>query len=478
MSKRRPNGEGMVRKIGKRWEGRIVVGHKTDGSPIFRYTYGKTQKELLNKMHQKMSEYHGVELNESSNMSLSEWLDLWLEKYMRSTVRESTFEGYLRIANNYLKPYLGDKKIAFITADDIQKMYVKLKKEGRKHKNPKSGTELSDSTVVRIHMMLHKAMDDAVKEHLVPKNPTHGTIPPKRNKPQIRILNDEQLEKFMTVIENDEIWCDFFYTELTTGLRRGEICGIKWEDFNEDEGSINIKRTVNVNKGTVTEGEPKTGKGIRKIYLPQSTVDKLKKKKTLSHSEWMFENPLNPSVPLAPNSAYNRMRVLLKNAGLPIIMFHDLRHTFATTALANGMDVKTLSAIIGHVSAKTTLDIYLHSTDTMQRQAADKIDRGICKNTEIRDDTESVPEESSKEPPRAKFEPVKGKYRKPGTGCITKINDRLYEGRYSPKGADGKRIARNIYAKTEEECEKLLAELIVKMKAEIQAEKEQIKAVR
>lgn len=328
MSKRRPNGEGMVRKIGKRWEGRIVVGHKTDGSPIFRYTYGKTQKELLDKMHQKMSEYHGVELNESSNMSLSEWLDLWLEKYMRSTVRKSTFEGYLRIANNYLKPYLGDKKIAFITADDIQKMYVKLKKEGRKHKNPKSGTELSDSTVSRIHMMLHKAMDDAVKEHLVPKNPTHGTIPPKRNKPQIRILNDEQLEKFMTVIENDEIWCDFFYTELTTGLRRGEICGIKWEDFNEDEGSINIKRTVKVNKGTVTEGEPKTGKGIRKIYLPQSTVDKLKKKKTLSHSEWMFENPLNPSVPLAPNSAYNRMRVLLKNAGLPIIRFHDLRHPY------------------------------------------------------------------------------------------------------------------------------------------------------
>ena len=83
MSKRRPNGEGMVRKIGKRWEGRIVVGHKTDGSPIFRYTYGKTQKELLDKMHQKMSEYHGVELNESSNMSLSEWLDLWLEKDMR-----------------------------------------------------------------------------------------------------------------------------------------------------------------------------------------------------------------------------------------------------------------------------------------------------------------------------------------------------------------------------------------------------------
>ena len=230
---------------------------------------------------------------------------------------------------------------------------------------------------MRIHMMLHKAMDDAVKEHLVPKNPTHGTIPPKRNKPQIRILNDEQLEKFMTVIENDEIWCDFFYTELTTGLRRGEICGIKWEDFNEDEGSINIKRTVNVNKGTVTEGEPKTGKGIRKIYLPQSTVDKLKKKKTLSHSEWMFENPLNPSVPLAPNSAYNRMRVLLKNAGLPIIRFHDLRHTFATHALTSGVDGKTLSEILGHTNASFALDTYTHVTGDMQKRASDIVENFV-----------------------------------------------------------------------------------------------------
>ena len=181
----------------------------------------------------------------------------------------------------------------------------------------------------------------------------------------------------MTVIENDEIWCDFFYTELTTGLRRGEICGIKWEDFNEDEGSINIKRTVNVNKGTVTEGKPKTGKGIRKIYLPQSAVDKLKKKKTLSHSEWMFENPLNPSVPLAPNSAYNRMRVLLKNAGLPIIRFHDLRHTFATHALTSGVDAKTLSGILGHTNARFTLDTYTHVTTDMQKRASDIVENFV-----------------------------------------------------------------------------------------------------
>lgn len=371
MAKRRPNGDGMVRKLKGRWEGRIVVGHKADGSPIFRYVYGKTQKELTEKMHIKLNEYHGAELNESSNISLSEWLDIWLEKYMRNTIRESTFESYTKMANSYIKPCLGDKTVAFITADDIQKMYVKLKKEGRKQMHPKFGKELSDSTIVRIHMMLHKAMDDAVKEHIVPKNPTLGTNPPKRKKPEIRILDDKQLEKFLNFIESDEIWRDFFYTELTTGLRRGEICGIKWEDFNEDEGSLNIKRTVTVNGGTVTEGEPKTGKGVRKIYLPKTTVEILKRRKERTQSEWIFENALNPKLPVAPGSAYNRMRVLLKKAGLPIIRFHDLRHTFATHALTSGVDGKTLSEILGHTNASFTLDTYTHVTTDMQRKASD-----------------------------------------------------------------------------------------------------------
>lgn len=374
MSKRRPNGDGMVRKLDKRWEGRIIVGHKSDGSPIFRYIYGKTQKELTQKMHQKINDYQGVELNESSNMSLSEWLDLWLEKYMKNTIRESTHESYTKMVNNYINPCLGDKTIAFITANDIQKMYVKLKKEGRKHRHPQFGKELSNSTIARIHMMLHKAMDDAVKEHLIPKNPTLGTNPPKRTKPEIQILNDEQLDKFLKIIESDEIWHDFFYTELTTGLRRGEICGIKWEDFNEDEGTINIKRTIKVNKGIVTEGDPKTGKGARKIYLPQTTTDILKKKRATSQSEWMFENPLNPLIPLAPNSAYNRMKVLLKNAGLPMIRFHDLRHTFATHALTSGVDGKTLSEILGHTNASFTLDTYTHVTTDMQKRASDIVE--------------------------------------------------------------------------------------------------------
>ena len=147
-------------------------------------------------------------------------------------------------------------------------------------------------------------------------------------------------------------------------------------------------------------------------------------------------------------------------------------------AIENGMDIKTLSAMIGHVSAETTLNIYSHITDTMQLQAAVKIDREIG-GTDAQM-PETPPSKASKQPTakatiEPKFEPYKGKIRKPGTGCVTMINDHLYEGRFTPTNADGKRISRNIYAQTREECEAKLAVLIVEMKAEIKAEKERRK---
>ena len=151
-----------------------------------------------------------------------------------------------------------------------------------------------------------------------------------------------------------------------------------------------------------------------------------------------------------------KLSAVLKRAGCPAARFHDLRHTFATSALEHGMDVKTLSTVIGHVSSATTLNTYAHITDTMKQKAADKIDRAIT-------GTEPPHEETPKPLGRTAFQPVKGKYRKPGTGCISQINGHLWEGRYSPK-VNGKRMARNVYATTEAECEAKLAELIREMK--------------
>ena len=116
MGKRRPSGDGMVRKREDgRWEGRIVVGHKESGEPIFRYLSAKTQKELLKKLHQNIEEYRDVDLNENSKMPLGQWLDRWLEEYAAPSVRPSTLEGYRGYVERNIKPYLGDKPVAKVT---------------------------------------------------------------------------------------------------------------------------------------------------------------------------------------------------------------------------------------------------------------------------------------------------------------------------------------------------------------------------
>lgn len=198
-------------------------------------------------------------------------------------------------------------------------------------------------------------------------------------------------------------------------------------------------------------------------------------KKTVN-SRWMFPSPVIDDMPRNPQSVYKTVKKILKRSVCKNIRFHDLRHTFSTTSLANGMDVKTLSAMIGHVSSQTTLDIYLHSTEEMQRQAARKIDGGIAQNDVSNAEVEQTPNQDTNKPCKAKFEAVENKIRKAGTGCLYQISENLWEGSYFPRLPDGKRKKFNVYAKTREECEVLLAEMIPKVKAEIAEEKEKLKA--
>ena len=181
MSKRRPSGDGMVRKREDgRWEGRIVVGHKQNGEPIFRYVLAKTQKELLAKLHRDMDLYQDAQLTEDSRMTLGEYLDRWMEEYGSVTLRPNTLRSYEQYIRCYVKPYLGGKIISRITRLDIQKLYQKLKKEGRVHDHPEYGYELSDTMVLRIHAMLHRCLKDAERDHIIPYNPTDGTKLPKK----------------------------------------------------------------------------------------------------------------------------------------------------------------------------------------------------------------------------------------------------------------------------------------------------------
>ena len=339
MAKRRPAGDGMVRRRDDgRWEGRIVVGHKKNGTPIFQHAYAHTQKELTEKLHQNIERYQDVELTEDSRMTLGEWLDRWLTDYKENTVRPGTLAGYRSCIENYIKPRLGGKQVSLVTAQDVQKLYRKLKENGRVREHPRFGSALSDTTINRLHAIFHQAMEDALHAHIVAKNPTVGATVPKASHAPKRVLTDKELDTFLDTVREDVIWGDFFYVELTTGLRRGEICGLMWQDFDARNGVLQVRRTLHNRKlGVDMLGKTKTRSGERTIVLPRSTAEILRRR---------------------------------KRAGLPRIRFHDLRHTFATHAIASGVDAKTLSGILGHTNASFTLDTYTHVTPDMQKAAS------------------------------------------------------------------------------------------------------------
>ena len=329
IAKRRPSGDGMVRKREDgRWEGRIVVGHKENGGSIFRYLYADTQKELTAKLRQNIDIYQGIDLTEQSRMTLAEWLEQWLGQ-VSATLRTSTLEHYRKDLKNHVVPYLGKKMLTQVTAADLRKLYDTLKKTGRVNPHPGQVRGLSSATIHGVHATLHHAIQAAVEQGLIPANPAAEVDPPKVIRQPMHILNEEQLDTFMEAIKADPIWHDFFYTELTTGLRRGEICGLMWTDFDVREGTLRICRTLHQEKGSrLVAGDTKTYAGARKIVLPPSTAELLRERKRKSFSPWIFHDPLRPEAPVNPSSAYRQLKKLLAQAGLPNIRFHDLRHPY------------------------------------------------------------------------------------------------------------------------------------------------------
>ena len=316
----------------------------------------------------------GVEITNKDQQAMLE-TDKRRRRYVSESQKES---GYIMVSFDYVETEDGTstgdevKQVKLLTTADCQRMYNKFKKSGRTKNVAVLGPEMSDSTVRRLHMMFHEAMEAAQRKRLIAINPTEGTVVPGCNYKEMTVLNEEQLEKYMDAITKDPVWHDFFYLELTTGLRLGEICGLRWEDFDEKKGTLKIQRSLGrVVKGKAHLGDPKTEKGKRTIHLPESTYQVLLERKGKVNSDWLFPSIKYNGQPTAPSAAYHRHKQILKDLDLPSIRFHDLRHTFATHAIKSGVDAKTLSGILGHTNASFTLDTYTHVTNDMQFRASE-----------------------------------------------------------------------------------------------------------
>ena len=396
------------------------------------------------------------------------------QNYSKPKLRPTTQMGYENAIYKHIIPALGKVPLSELNTNDIQQFYAELKKEGRLIRTEIYGEGVSDRTVWSCHTRIRTALDRAVQDGLIRINPAADCKLPPQNTKEMQILTREEMQRFL-IQAKEEGYFELFLLELATGLRRGEVLALQWDDLNFDTGELRIQRQVYRANGELAVSAPKTKASLRTIVLPPSLVEVLREYRRQVDSRWMFPSPAKEDSPLDPATCRKRLQTILEHAGCKRVRFHDLRHLFVTTALESGMDVKTLSAIIGHVSAKTTLNTYTHVTDAMRQTAAEKIDRGIGK-CEPQDkpglDGEGLPTQMAETHRRTVFEPYKAKNRKRGTGCLTQIGEHLWEGRYSPRWPDGKIHSRNIYAGTSEECEVKLAELIRQMKVEIAEAKE------
>ena len=474
MAKRRKAGQGTLRlRKDGRWEGRVVIGYDDNGKPKTKNVTAKTKAACQEKLDALKQQVGIVTGKAAPDMTFGEWLELWYKTYSKPHIRLTTQLCYENRIYLHIIPSIGEIPLNKLTQSDLQKFYADLKKNGRKSKVERYGTGVSDRLVRSCHATCRTALQKAVDEKLISVNPAIGCKLPPKKAQEMQVLTHEEMRRFLIQSKQDDFY-ELALLELATGMRRGEICALKWSDLDFETGALHIQRQAyHVDHGVVIS-EPKTKQSCRSIILPPSVLNVLRQYRETVDSEWMFPSPVKESEPLNPNGVYRKMVKILDRAQCKRVRFHDLRHTFATTALEHGMDIKTLSAIIGHVSSATTLDIYSHITDEMQANAANKIEKRFAKNEPFEQSEYETQKQAH--PSAESFEPYKGKIRKSGTGGIYELNDHLFEGRYSPTNAYGKREVHTVYAKTREECERLLDEMIPKVRAEIKAEKERVKA--
>ena len=371
MAKKRANGDGSIRKRKDgRWEGRYVVGHDPiTGKMISRNVLGKTQAQVKEKLRTAIENSKRLDYTQTGKYTVGQWMDEWFEAYAKVKVRPSSHQTYKGYIENHIKTNIGDIPIEKLTSLQLQKFYRLLLTEGRiprieSEKQPKG---LSAKTVRNINQVISSAMDMAVRHKLILSNPTEGCELPKVEHREMKTLPAEQLGAFLREAKESGVY-ELYYMDLATGLRRGELLGLKWEDIDLQNGIIHVRRQVARVDGEVKELPLKTKNSYRNISISQDAVAMLTEMEAHRSSDYVF--PSSTGGLISPDSVNNMLHRVLKRAGLPSIRFHDLRHTFATLALQNGVDIKTVSGMLGHADPGFTLDTYAHVTTSAQKEAA------------------------------------------------------------------------------------------------------------
>jgi integrase len=363
MMGRRGNGEGTIsRRKDGRWEGRYYV--PTEDGPKRKVIYGKTRAEVSEKLTKALSDRANGIVYDNENITIGEYLDVWLKGSVYGSVRQSTYDRDTNLVNNHIKPVLGSLKLKKLNSAHVQNFY-----------RNRLDTGLSASTVRKIHDILRRGLAQAVDWHLTQRNVADVVKPPRPVPKEIVALSTDETRRLLDAAAEDRLEA-LYVLAVHTGMRQGEMLALRWQDVDIENAVLSVRRTLTRRGGKVAFGEPKTKKSRRSIRLTLQAVDALRAhlERQLRDMEILGDHyqdqglifttdtgaPINPS-----NLRQRSFTPLLKRAGLPHMRFHDLRHTCATLLLSRGVHPKFVQELLGHATIAITLDTYSHVIPSM-----------------------------------------------------------------------------------------------------------------
>ena len=393
-AKRRAKGEGGItqRKDGL-WMAQATVGRDSEGKRIRKYFYGKTKEEVTAKLNDTMTEVRHKTYKDPEKRMFGEWLDEWMEVF-RDNLKPTTRESYQYLIKSHIKPKLEYIPLVSLETTHIQRFVNSKKKDG-----------LSPRTVKYIHSVINGSLKKAFELGYIKSNPAKSVELPEPEQKDIKFFDSEQIYKFLKLVEDRErgtVYHPAFLLELWTGLRRGELLGLRWRDIDLKEGVVSVRRGMVRTKDGLIFQEPKTKFGKREISIPpvvcevltfhktkQAKVTKVKAGEAwteklkftsgkLEDNDLVFTNPLGN--PLDPRAFSSHFKKLIEGTDLEGITFHGLRHSFAILCLQEGVDPRTTQENLGHHDPGFTLKVYSQATKKMKRDAVDKIGRVLNGN--------------------------------------------------------------------------------------------------
>ena len=372
-------GENIYLRKDGRYEGRYIKGRKENGKIIYGYVYSKKMKECKGKLLEaKISQAQNIQNHQEYKIygtgTVDDYMTYWLN-VIRETVRESTYSNYVHQNKKWIAPKLGKEKLHDLKEEQVQQFINELVKDG-----------LSSGSVKNIYRMLNQALKKAKDYGYIRNNPCEKVILPENKTRKAETLSQaeqKQLEVFMKGRKRFKEIDLIVFIALYVGLRIGEICALTWDDIDFKQNTISISKTrqriqrVNPQEGEsrtyVKTGSAKSGSSQRVIPVPLFLMKMLREYKGSTASETNVFTYKNKA--LEPRIVQYQFNSLLKEAGIKQINFHALRHTFATCCMIENVDIKTISELLGHSSAKITLDLYAHSRFEQKQMVMKKLQK-------------------------------------------------------------------------------------------------------